>query len=248
MGQKIIKILSKNGVGDALFVTPTLRRIKESYPDHHIIVNTNRADLFNNNPFVNQINFDHEGLFLGYPDPIHCKNPTKHHILSDWEIVCKTFNLVTDPPELQPEIYIENRIQALDKRKVGVQTLHKGQWHRKKEWPFFADLVSSNRIFTSIPVCRTIENLVITLSSYKMVVCSEGGISHLAKALGIPAVVIYGGFANPEWNGYEDHINICNPLECSYCYNSYPCKNKVERKCLRDITIEQVSNEVHKLL
>lgn len=249
MGNKLIKIKSFSGIGDLLLLTPTLRVIKETYPSSHIIVNTTHPNLLKNNPFIDQINYDKDGLYLGYPDPIHCKNPTKHHILSDWGIVCKAFNLATKPPELKPEIYIKGIRQAPDRKHIGVQVMHKGQWHRKKEWPWFKDLIGRNpSLFTAIPTCRTVEILAVTLSSYKVVVCSEGGISHLTKAIGIPTVVIYGGFAKPEWNGYDNQVNMCNPLECSYCYNSYPCKNEVERKCLRDITISQVYNKVDRLM
>ena len=79
---------------------------------------------------------------------------------------------------------------------------------------------------------------------FKAIVCAEGGISHIAKAVGTPAVVIYGGFAKPEWNGYPDQVNICNPLHCSYCYNSRACEkpNDIERECMKQITLEQVRN------
>ena len=103
---KEIKIHSFNGIGDLLFVTPTLRVIKEAYPDSVITVNTNYPDLLINNPFVDNINAGEGGVFLGYPDPIHQIWPVQHHIISDWKIVCRTYELDTEQPELRPELYL----------------------------------------------------------------------------------------------------------------------------------------------
>ena len=84
-----IRIKSFNGIGDLLFVTPTLRRIKEAYGSKaHISVITNHPILLFKNPFVDSLGTDsvedsHLFTFLGYPDPIHGFDPTKHHIESD---------------------------------------------------------------------------------------------------------------------------------------------------------------------
>ena len=209
--KKDIIIKSFNGIGDALFMTPSLRVIKESYPDSFITVNTNRPALFVDNPYVDVIGFRNEGVFLGYADPIHCKNPTKHHIIADWEIICKAYDLKTRTPELKPEIYFPlKEVKRSDK--IGVQVRHKGHWHAKKVWPFFNELAQQEG-FEAIPLVPEISTFVEKIASYKAVVCAEGGVSHIARALDIPSVVIYGCFAKPEWNGYKEHFNICNPKE-----------------------------------
>jgi len=84
------------------------------------------------------------------------------------------------------------------------------------------------------------------VSRSRAVVCAEGGISHIARALDVPAVVIYGGFAQPAWNGYKEQINLCNPLDCSYCYNPGPCTNAIERRCMREISTESVIEAAHR--
>jgi len=244
-----VVIKSFNGIGDLLFVTPTLQRIKERYKDARVVVNTNYPQLLDGNPYVDVVGRDNEGVFLGYPDPIHAKWPTKHHILSDWEIVCKAYGLELDLPDLKPQIYM--RLPQEKSEVVGVQVIHKRHWHAKKVWPKFKDLIrigSAKYKLEAIPRVRDAGSLARLIASYRAVVCAEGGISHIAKAVGTPAVVIYGGFAKPEWNGYDDQVNICNKKWCSYCYDPKPCRNEVERLCMREITVEQVLSALGTLL
>ena len=236
-----IEIRSFNGIGDLLFVTPTLRVIKEAYPKVEITVNTNYPELLDENPFVDEVNKGKGGVFLGYPDPIHIIWPIEHHIISDWKVVCNAYDLDTEPPAKQPELYLNIPKEKEDY--IGVQVLHKGHWHRKKVWPKFNDLWNYPG-FVNIPYFDRVTPLVKFIASCKAVVCAEGGISHIAKAVGTPAIVIYGGFANPIWNGYKDQINICNEKWCSYCYDPTPCKNEIERLCMKEITVEQVLHAV----
>jgi hypothetical protein len=46
------------------------------------------------------------------------------------------------------------------------------------------------------------------LSGAKAAVLQEGGLHHAAAALGIPAVVIFGGFISPRCTGYALHRNL----------------------------------------
>jgi len=214
--------------------------LKETNPNLHITVNTNYPELLNNNPFVNVVGSERVGTKLTYPDPIHCKEPTCHHIISDWKIVTKEYGIRTELPILRPEIYLP-AIKCGGE--IGVQTIHKGQWGGKKVWPYFHKLAE---YYTPIPRVKSIIMLAELIASYRMVVCSEGGISHIAKAVGTPAIVIYGGWASPEWNGYADQVNIiCRP-SCSYCYNSHKCKEYF--KCLTKISVQYVIENVGTLL
>ena len=229
-----ITIQSFNGIGDLLFVTPTLRQIKKFYPDCRITVNTNYPELLENNPYIDFVGRERKGIVLAYPDPIHGKEPTCHHIISDWKIVCNAYDLMTNEPELKPEIYLKFDNERED---VGVQVIHKGQWHWKKVWPYFNQLAT---YYKPIPRASSVVQLAKEIAGYKMVVCGEGGIAQIAKAVGTPAVVIYGGWSSPEWNGYSDQMNVCNKVDCSYCYNSYPCRR--EYKCLNQITLAHIRN------
>jgi len=62
------------------------------------------------------------------------------------------------------------------------------------------------------------------LSNASLYVGPEGGLHHAAAALGIPAIVIFGGFIPPQITGYDFHINLtggakaCGSLtKCPHC-------------------------------
>ena len=258
---KNIAIKSYNGIGDLLFVTPTLRMIKQQHPNYTIIVRTNRPELLAWNPYVDVVNdfrpakthrTDEEGVFLGYPDPIHAKNPTQHHIISDWKIVTGHFEIETPAPPLWPELHFVNG--TLDRREIGVQVLHKRHWNQKKVWPHFEALAVMDG-FESIPKIvdhlkgPAVKALAEQIAGYKVVVCAEGGISHIAKAVGTPAVVIMGGFHRPEWAGYEDHVNLVDrDVWCrDICYNPHPCHHEVERACMYGISLDEVWEAARRL-
>ena len=52
----------------------------------------------------------------------------------------------------------------------------------------------------------------------------EGGLYHAAAALGVPAVAIFGGWVSPANQGYDDMINLYEPMEGeSPCGQRVPC-------------------------
>jgi hypothetical protein len=63
----------------------------------------------------------------------------------------------------------------------------------------------------------------------KAAVLPEGGLHHAAAAVGLPAVVIFGGFISPEVTGYRAHRNLyspdaAHPLGCGSRINCAHCK------------------------
>ena len=63
----------------------------------------------------------------------------------------------------------------------------------------------------------------------------EGGLHHAAAALGVPAVVIFGGCASPAVTGYDGHINLSYGEPCG---SMRPCPHCVE--AMSKITVDQV--------
>ena len=64
----------------------------------------------------------------------------------------------------------------------------------------------------------------------------EGGLHHAAAAVGIPAVVIFGGFVPPSVTGYKTHINLTGGAEA--CGSLTKCEHC--RAALAAITPEEV--------
>jgi ADP-heptose:LPS heptosyltransferase len=71
----------------------------------------------------------------------------------------------------------------------------------------------------------------------------EGGLHHASAAVGVPAVVIFGGYISPEVTGYEGHINLFTGTGLG-CGNADQC----ECRCIASITVGQVCEAVEKLL
>jgi ADP-heptose:LPS heptosyltransferase len=57
-------------------------------------------------------------------------------------------------------------------------------------------------------VTKTFREALSVLSGARMLVTTDGALHHAAAALGVPAVVIWGGAASPVNLGYESHVNL----------------------------------------
>ncbi|RPI55033.1 MAG: hypothetical protein EHM49_02415 [Deltaproteobacteria bacterium] len=234
-------------------MTPTLRVIKETYPAAQITVNTHRPTLLACNPFAD-VGTAYEGMKPLYMDPFHCKSPdmlpTKHHILTYWEGISQDFGLKTPEPALSPELYCVPKISH--KSGIGVQVDHKPHWHHKRVWPYFQELIGQKsacgQTIQPIAYFPVLLDLVSFIAGLRLVVCSQGGVQQIAAAVGTPAIVVYGGFSKPEWDGYSFQRNIINEKPCSPCYGPHPCSSKVVRECMKEITVETVMGVIREEL
>ena len=82
------------------------------------------------------------------------------------------------------------------------------------------------------------------LAHSRLFIGAEGGMHHGAAAVGVKAVVIFGGFIPPQVTGYDFHINIATAppacgfwVPCDHCY-----------KALKTITVEQVYSAARSLI
>lgn len=83
---------------------------------------------------------------------------------------------------------------------------------------------------------RSFRDACALLSRAFLFVGTDGGMHHAAAALGLPAVVVWGGLIGPETLGYESHTNLCKAsyfcgsiLSCPHC-----------RQALERITVGEV--------
>lgn len=76
---------------------------------------------------------------------------------------------------------------------------------------------------------------------------TEGGLMHVANAVGVPAVIVWSGLTNPEFAGYPDmHSIVHHPVDCSPCGRLGHCPNG--HKCMESISVEDVKAAVDALL
>lgn len=82
------------------------------------------------------------------------------------------------------------------------------------------------------------------LGRAKAAVLPEGGLHHAAAALGVKAVVIFGGFISPRQTGYAFHVNLFTGGEA--CGMRVPCAHCAA--AMAQIAPEAVMTELRKLL
>lgn len=94
-------------------------------------------------------------------------------------------------------------------------------------------------------VTSTFRQAAAVIAGARACVLSEGGAHHAAAALGIPAVVIFGGFTPIELTGYPIHTNIGASLG-EACGMRLPCPHC--EAWMKRITPEQVFAELRRIL
>lgn len=82
------------------------------------------------------------------------------------------------------------------------------------------------------------------LSRAALYIGPEGGLHHGAAAVGVPAVVLFGGFIPPQVTGYPTHTNLTGGAEA--CGSLKPCSHCAA--AMAAITIEEVMTHATQLL
>lgn len=90
----------------------------------------------------------------------------------------------------------------------------------------------------------TFRDAMDVLSTASLYIGPEGGLHHAAAALGIPAVVIFGGHTPPSVTGYDGHINLAS--DDAGCGHMFPCDHC--RRAMDGISVESVIEAAEKLL
>jgi hypothetical protein len=89
----------------------------------------------------------------------------------------------------------------------------------------------------------TIWHAAAAIERAMLVLTTEGGTHHMAGALGVPAVVVYGGFTHPDMTSYETERSLYVDVPGSPCGRYDSCPHCVD--ALAAITPEMVVNDTH---
>jgi hypothetical protein len=82
----------------------------------------------------------------------------------------------------------------------------------------------------------TFRHALAALARARLYIGPEGGLHHAAAAVGIPGVVLFGGFIPPQVTGYETHINLTGGAEACGSFN--PCEHC--QRAMRAISVDEV--------
>lgn len=90
-------------------------------------------------------------------------------------------------------------------------------------------------------VTKTFREALSVLSGARMVVTTDGALHHAAAAMGVPAVVIWGGVASPVNLGYDSHVNLWSGAVPCGTYRG-PCNHC--KQALEKITVKMVKDAI----
>jgi len=76
------------------------------------------------------------------------------------------------------------------------------------------------------------------LANSRLLIGLEGGLVHLARAVGTTTVVIYTGYTLPEETGYTENINLRSLSAGESCWSRVPCEHC--RESAAQISVDQV--------
>lgn len=90
-------------------------------------------------------------------------------------------------------------------------------------------------------ITKTFREALSVLSGARLLVTTDGALHHAAAAMGIPAVVIWGGAASPVNLGYDFHVNLW--------HGAVPCGTHSSicphcREALDAVTVEEVKSAI----
>lgn len=75
---------------------------------------------------------------------------------------------------------------------------------------------------------RSFREAAAVLARAAGAVLPEGGLHHAAAVLGAPAVVLFGGYIDPQTTGYDGHVNFADRRAGSPCGRWQPCRHCAE--------------------
>lgn len=90
----------------------------------------------------------------------------------------------------------------------------------------------------------TFRHAMAVLARAKLYLGAEGGLHHAAAALGVPAVVLFGGFIPPQVTGYDTHINLTGGATA--CGSLMPCQHC--RDAMAAISIDEVAAAAYRAI
>lgn len=240
------------GWGDEIMVTAQARRLQLTDPRRVAVLNRNGlarwTPIWDGNPrlarpgeFAGRVPAETDTVQLLHNFPGHRpyldygkfrnRDPQDPYVFTQWRVEPGEIYLTDDEKKLAERA--RGRIILEPNLKPGASP--------NKDWGFERweslkrELWGERLLQIGAPGVRTLEGIrfiptrdmreaAAVLSGAELLIAPEGGLHHAAAALGVPAIVIFGGFISPATTGYDAHINFfvgdrpCGMrVPCSHC-------------------------------
>jgi ADP-heptose:LPS heptosyltransferase len=267
-----IDVFRAGGLGDVLMCTPALRALKQANPNCKINFYTDFPGLVRGLWYLDKVDHaDHRpatAIHLHYED---VKFPKNHLAkLMGQEIGVRVDDVRPDC-NVQRELVekFRNEWREFPRPHILVQR-RASHWTPNKNWPeeYWQGLIRSLSKSASIIEIgeadpgrpgledsgryidlrgkTNIDALIACVAAADILVAPVSGPSHIAAAVGTPAVVIVGGYELAANATYPGNKVFYTAIGCSPCWLRTPCP--IDRECLRQILPEAVEQAVRGLL
>lgn len=268
--KKEIFVSRPSALGDVLLCTPALREFKQQNPKTKIHFFTNHENLVRGLPYIDSVYpYDQrpwDGIELSYENSI----PPVRHIAKIFGDQLNINVVNTVPDCILPKNEVEKTLLRFSElpRPWFVVSRKAGPWTPNKDWPdgLWDKLIlkllqlgsvfeaGTNQIATQISDSNYINlsaqtnvlEMVALLSLSNIYLGPVSGPVHIAAAVKVPSVVIYGGYELVSCSGHPLNINLTTDVKCSPCWLRTPCP--IDKKCLSEIAPDRVFDAVVEIL
>ena len=257
------------GAGDVIMALSTVRKIREMMPDCDITFDTKRAfmPLAMASKDVNDATVDTEGMEFDHQikmDYYDCWKDHRHAAEAMGGSIPEITGVIDVP---------QTRIDAIKRSLPDGPTV--GVWMYQsnlsiepvKQWPEEKWLELTGKLRDSginvyqlgAPFEEHLESLVdlrqddildsvASLSAVDLVVCIDCVAQHACKAMGLPAVVLWGGSGDSWLTGYDTHVNLKteDDRRCfgSVCMSTYSKECCGDMSCMHSIQVPTVHDAI----
>ena len=208
------------GLGDWIMATAQAKRENEKHGLRCVFTNGNKhfyePDIFKGNRRIAENLLPGE-RYVAIPDYPGCRPYIKGYgpdrFIWDEHFKATPGELYLTAAEKRlplevPYVLIEPGVKGKDQRNKD-WGWENWQQVAKAPFPFLQIGQKGNRLLDGIPFLETsFRQALGMLYGASLLVTTDGALHHAAAALGVPAVVIWGGFTSPENLGYDSHRNL----------------------------------------
>ena len=265
--RKKLHLARRGALGDVLMCTPALRELHKFNPNCRVTFFTDYPGFVEGLPGVEAVRpyADRSGqsLELIYETSI----PPQRHIAKIFGD-CIGVDVQDTRPRCRLDAAVaarwHDRLCGLS-RPIAAINRSAGPWTPNKDWPdaYWVELIEQlctngsvveigaqrsdpsdvqNAKYLDLRGQTTISDLVAVLAASDVHVGPISGPVHIAAALNLPSVVIYGGYEHPVGSSYPGNIDLFTELPCSPCWLRHGCP--YDRKCLHQISPLEVARSV----
>ncbi len=245
---------TSNAIGDNILLSCILPDLRKQYPKRKIIVETPLPELFHHNPHVDWVTSKHIKTTKRHTKPKYCVTSRDADSLTSQMRAYFGLDGPSDPKIYLTQEEIDTARRCFELQYIAISSKGKTSFSaNRKEWGVenFQKLVNffPDRRFVQVGLAKdpllskvidgrglAVRESAAVIANADLFIGLEGGLMHLAKAVGTTAVIIYGGYVAPRISAYDGNLNIYSPVACSPCYSSH----QAAKECPSMICMKQI--------